>query len=157
MAKNKIRSIYSPRLPIHPDLGDISMTEQQFKQEVDINNILDHYRKTGYLPPSSRDPIYGDVSQITSFQDALHHVEDSYALFETVPSKIRRMFNNDPGEYLAYVSNPDNHEEAYSLGILSRPQADSSERTEGSERLANDLPAMEDLNRSILLDTEPAT
>lgn len=49
-----------------------SMTQQSHKDSVDINKIIARYDRTGVLPPSRANPMYGDVTAFAKpFQEAL--------------------------------------------------------------------------------------
>ena len=45
-----------------------SRTQQSFRDECDINNILRKFNVTGELPLGSVQPQYGDFSGITDYQ-----------------------------------------------------------------------------------------
>ena len=52
-----------------------SMTKQSFADEVDINKVVARYEKTGMLDHvNRRQPFYGDVSEIRSYQESLNVV-----------------------------------------------------------------------------------
>ena len=79
-----------------------SLTQQQFKEEADINNIIASYNTTGLLTnplvQSARQPMFGDFSichKITcSYKNQLLQAQ---ADFMDLPAKIRQRFNNNPG------------------------------------------------------------
>jgi hypothetical protein len=43
-----------------------------------------------------------------------------------IPSDIRKQFNNNPGEFLNFVSNPDNEEEMQKMGFVKKSEMVSS-------------------------------
>lgn len=106
-----------------------SMTLQQFKDEADINMLLARFAQTGsYYDPasiaanaSSRQAMYGDYSDLPTYQEAQQIVIESEAMFDALPSSIRARFGNDPANLLDFVNNPDNVDEAIKLGLLSAP------------------------------------
>jgi len=100
--------------------SDPSLTKQSFKDEVDVNNIVARYKKTGQLPGhlSTVQPMYGDVSSVPSYQDALNTVLTAQATFMALPSAVRSRFDNDPGKLLAFISDPKNAKEGVSMGLL---------------------------------------
>jgi len=97
------------------------LTKQSFAQECDINFIMRNVQKTGILPPSNNEALYADVSDIGDFQTAMDKITLGNRLFSSLPSKIRDRFNNNPGEYLAFLSNPENSAEGVALGLLAPP------------------------------------
>lgn len=109
------------RRRVFSDTVGESMTHQSFKDECDINNIIRTWERTG-LDPSRADktPRYGDFSDMSDYHEALNLVSDVNNAFADLPADLREKFANDPAELLAFVNNPDNEEEAISLGILSK-------------------------------------
>lgn len=98
--------------------GVESRTQQQFKDECDVNNIVAKYQRTGVVEHANRyQASYGDVSGY-DFTEAQNLVAAVTQQFETLPSTERKAFGNDPAEYLAYVSDPANAEDAKSRGLL---------------------------------------
>lgn len=100
-----------------------SLTQQQFVEECDINNIVNNYLKTGeitHLAASS--PLYADVTEIPDFQSALNFVIEAGNAFMDLPSKIRERFNNDPQKLMDFISDNENREEAIRLGLIEAPE-----------------------------------
>jgi len=103
------------------DPKSVSKTQQHFKKECDINNIIARYKKTGLLgnPLSAgRRPFYGDFSKIGSLQESLDIVIKAKSSFERLPASTKAKFNNDPATLLAFVSDDKNVAEAVKLGLL---------------------------------------
>lgn len=102
-----------------PDEG---LTQQQFRDECDINNIMKRYQATGVIDHlNMRRPEYGDFSNPIDFQNGLNTVIEAQELFAAMPSAIRDRFGNDPLELLRFMADPNNHEEAIKLGIVNPP------------------------------------
>lgn len=99
-----------------------SVTQQQFKKQCDINHILKQYDKTGLITHvNEAKAFYGDYTEVNEYQESLNLVIRAQDNFMSLPSKIRNKFHNNPGEYLEFVSNPENQEEMYELGLAIRP------------------------------------
>lgn len=100
----------------------LSLTQQHFKDEADINFIMKRYEKTGTLVDPlvvpSRMPKFGDFSDVASFHQAQTLLSESYALFDELPASIRKRFSNDPAEFLAFMNDANNYEEALKLGLV---------------------------------------
>lgn len=96
-----------------------SLTQQQFREECDINNIIKIHSQTGVLPVSTKVGAFLDVSNVKDYQTSLHTVFEAQRAFDDLPSKIRSRFKNDPNQLLAFVEDEANHEEALQLGLLS--------------------------------------
>jgi phage internal scaffolding protein len=81
------------------------------------------YQSTGELPDlASVAPQYLDATGM-DFQAMQNKLVEAQSLFDSLPSKIRNRFANDPGEFLAFVSDPSNHSELQSMGLLNEPSA----------------------------------
>jgi len=100
MAKKIIRSAYSDKKPVHVPLSDLpSPTKQEFKKEVNINEIVSRMRK-GISPPAwmtSNTPRYGDFTDMpTSFQEAYALIENAESAFRSLPLEFRRALDHNP-------------------------------------------------------------
>ena len=51
---------------------------------------------------------YADVSAIPDYQTAMDTIASANQLFASLPATLRKRFNNDPAEYLAFVQNEEN-------------------------------------------------
>jgi len=104
---------------------DDSLTQQQFKEESDINTIVDRFLKSGVLPTAASMPQYVDYEGVFDFQSAMNVVKAADDNFMRLDAKVRARFNNSPQVFLEFFANPDNAEEAVRLG-LAIPKATSS-------------------------------
>lgn len=104
---------------------DPSLTQQQFKEEADINTIVDRFLKSGVLPTAVNMPQYVDYEGVFDFQSAMNVVRQADENFMRLDAKVRARFNNSPQEFLEFFANPENAEEAVRLG-LAIPKAPSS-------------------------------
>lgn len=95
-----------------------SMTEQSHKDECDIHNILRKYEKTGMITHTNQYAgTYGDFTNALDFQEAQNVIAEAASMFETVPSKIREQFDNDPAQFLDFIQNDDNREQIEEMGF----------------------------------------
>lgn len=100
---------------------DPSLTQQNFKDEVDINVLLERFKVTGAIPAGVRLPQYGDFSTVSDYRTALDAVNSARNAFMDLPAKIRDRFSNDPQRYLEFCSDPKNSDELISLGLATKP------------------------------------
>ena len=98
---------------------DESRAKQEFKEETDINTIVERFGITGNLPDNLRVPTYGDFDSIHDFQSAMNVVTEAREAFMELPAHIRTRFANDPNMFLEFVHNDENIEEARKLGIAN--------------------------------------
>ena len=111
---------------------DPSLTQQQFKEEADINTIVDRFMKSGVLPNPVNMPQYVDYEGIFDFQTAMNAVRAADENFMRMDAKVRARFNNSPQEFLEFFANPENTEEAIRLG-LAIPQAVAETQVSAAE------------------------
>lgn len=106
-----------------------SLTLQQFRDECDINNLVERYNRTGTFYNAldcagrlARMPQFGDFSDLGDFREQQQKILDIYDHFQTLPSKIRERFNNNPAFFVEFVGDEKNIEECVKLGLLERPK-----------------------------------
>lgn len=101
-------------------VGD-SLTQQHFKDECDINKIIERFTRTGLLPQYPGDNMeYGDYTSVASYHEAMTILANAQAQFDSLPSSVRDKFDNDPAKMLDFVSKQDNIEESVKLGLLNK-------------------------------------
>lgn len=103
---------------------DDSLTQQQFKEEADINTIVNRFLKTGVLPTPNTFPQYVDFEGVFDYQSAMNLVRAADESFMRMDAKLRSRFNNSPQEFLEFFADPANSEEAIRLGLaIPHPSA----------------------------------
>lgn len=105
---------------------DPSLAQQHFKEETDINYIVDTFTRTGTLPQSSMVGQFGDFTHATDYKTALDAVIHAQDAFMTLPAAVRSRFANDPGQLLDFIADDKNRDEAVKLGLVP-PLAAASE------------------------------
>jgi phage internal scaffolding protein len=105
---------------------DASLTQQHFKDETDINNILRQFNVTGLLPEAPLSPRYGDFTGIGDYHSALNAVIAAEDEFMTLPAELRARFENDPAQLIDFLSDENNRSEAEKLGLLDMSKAEST-------------------------------
>lgn len=87
-------------IPNHPS---ISRTQQSAARDTDINVMFARFMQTGVLPPG-RQPLPPDMQvfeQVFDFQSAMNAIVQGERAFASLDSRLRAVFSNDPGQYLA--------------------------------------------------------
>lgn len=98
-----------------------SMTEQHFKDECDINNIIEKAKVTGVLPSGSREPLFGDFEKFPkNLQERFDMYNEANERFLHLPSELRKRFGNNPANLLDFLRDSNNIDEAVKLGLLVR-------------------------------------
>ncbi|AXH74644.1 MAG: internal scaffolding protein [Microviridae sp.] len=122
-----MQSFYIPHSPVTLDCGDEQITKQSFKAECDINNILRQYTKTGVINhvQSSR-PTYQDLPDAIDYQESMNTLLAADAAFAGLPASVRSRFGNDPGEFLAALSDPEQTAYLTEVGVFRAADAASA-------------------------------
>lgn len=97
--------------------SDPSLTQQQFAEDADINTIVRRFGITGQMPTGLRTPTYGDFEGVTDFRSALAAIDAAEASFMALPGHVRADFNNDPGLFVDFCSDPTNLSKLRELGL----------------------------------------
>lgn len=79
-----------------------SKTHQSFKDEQDVNKIIQRHRDLR-IPLPSANLNYADISEITDYRDALDSIKRVQGIFEALPSASRAYFDNDVARFLDYA------------------------------------------------------
>jgi phage internal scaffolding protein len=133
--KQSFKTAYGKRERVSFETVGESLTQQHFKQEVDLKNIIRKYDRTGLIQNVRKgQAMYGDfTASVNEYADALNLVIAAQENFAQLPSEIREAFGNDPGRYLEEVGNPDNDEKMYELGLKQRPVQTKPEAEKAAE------------------------
>lgn len=111
-----IRKPYEPRERRLTDVGEVSRTQQHFRDECDVNTILRRFISEGVLSHVQQyGGEYVDVPAI-DFQTAMNTITRAQEMFDELPAVVRQRFNNHAGEFLAWVQDPANAGELPTLG-----------------------------------------
>lgn len=122
MKKQGFRTAYGDRVREQYLCEGESLTQQHFAKECDIKEIIKKHDRTGIITHVARGVAhYGDYSEVNEYREALDLVNNAGESFMGLPAKIRQMFNNDPGEFFEFATNPDNAERMVELGLASSP------------------------------------
>jgi len=100
-----------------------SLTQQQYKNDCDVNLIIAKYEQTGTLHhvDNAKRGVYMDLTQAPSFEESLKVVMQAQNAFDEIPAQIRQRFGHDPQQFIDFLADEANTEEAIKLGLRSRP------------------------------------
>ena len=116
----------APKSPV-ADSSKPSLTQQEFKESCDINNILAKFsvqaRALG-VEPSQLMPqdqgTYGDFSNLDDFQTAQNKIAFLNDQFSNLPSDVRRKFGDDLNTFMSALSDPNRIDELGDLGVWNK-------------------------------------
>jgi len=97
---------------------DPSLAQQNMKDDVDINVMLEKFKVTGVMPQNIVLPQYGDFSAVVDYRSAMDAVRKARDSFMDLPAHLRARFDNDPQKLLEFVSDDKNRAEAEKLGLV---------------------------------------
>lgn len=86
-----------------------SKTQPHHQDELDINNIVARFQRTGELPTRKEIPYYGDhlLRAPSSLQEANERIIKARQGFLELPSALRAEFRNSPNEFYDKVTRGD--------------------------------------------------
>ena len=120
------RTHYSPQLRVSFETEGESLTEQQFAEESQILNKIRKYDSQGFFDSINRNPAqYNDFTQVKDLADAIDQIEQARDAFQTIPSDIRKKFNNSPSEFFDFASKESNYDELVKLGLATQKIVDN--------------------------------
>lgn len=95
-----------------------SLTHQEFKEECDINTIINRFG-IGVNPVVPQEWVTDvDISEAaTDYQSAMNQLLAAQAQFMSLPASIRSEFQNDPGKFVAFASDPENLPKMVEMGL----------------------------------------
>jgi hypothetical protein len=115
-----------PKSPI-ADSSKPSLTQQEFKESCDINNILAKFSVQAHalgVDPSLLMPqdqgTYGDFSNLDDFQTAQNKIAFLNDQFSNLPSDVRRKFGDDLNTFIGAISDPNRIDELGELGVWNK-------------------------------------
>jgi hypothetical protein len=103
------------------------MAQQQYRTDVDINELVKRFGLTGDLPISRQLAEYGDFSEVTDFHTAMNQLRRGEEAFLELPVLVREKFGHDMAKFYDWLSTSDNIKEAVDLGLLPESALSSPE------------------------------
>lgn len=95
-----------------------SLAQQSFKDDADINVMLERFKVTGIMPQGVLMPSYGDFTGVSDYRSARAAMLKAEHAFMDMPANIRARFDNDPQKFLEFCADEKNREEAARLGLV---------------------------------------
>ncbi len=107
------------------DLSSGGRTRQEFKNECDVNYLMERYARTGVLgdptQDGKREAAFGDFTGVGDFMDCQSRILAAQEGFDSLPAKVRSRFEHDPGRVIAFLADDSNREESIELGLREKP------------------------------------
>lgn len=95
-------------------------THQEFKEECDINTIIDRFGiGNEFTPPDKWIESIDLIDAPNDYQSVMNQINAAKEQFMSIPAKVRAQFDNDPGQFMAFVADPANVDEMVRLGLAN--------------------------------------
>lgn len=128
----KIRSAYDgSRVSVVVKCGP-SRVKQSLREQADVNSILARYARTGVWNRTARAPMFGDVSFVGSYHEALSRVMEAKNDARRLPGRARELYESDPERYLARVVSASDRDALVELGLLEPEVIEAPSGAEGT-------------------------
>lgn len=122
---NLIKGVSTPL-----DSFEESITEQHHELETDINKIIARNGLELRQDVNILQNLRFDDVQNNDFQEMMNMLITGREAFASLPSDIRKYFDNDPAQFLDFVNNPDSHDQLVEWGL-----ADAKESAPGPQKV----------------------
>lgn len=100
------------------DCSQGGLTDQSFKNDADINVIVERFNKTGILPTIERKSYFADVTEIPTLEQAFDIVDKAREQFGKLPAEVRRKMGDNPANLENFINDEDNAEFLKKHGVL---------------------------------------
>lgn len=105
--------------------GEPSLTKQTFKDQCDINRVLDRAKTgAGLSHLANYGGLYGDFSNWDerTYEDMQSEMARGVSIFNDLPAELRQEFDNNPGKFFGFVNDPANQERLEEIfPVLAQP------------------------------------
>lgn len=106
------------------DCSQGGKTKSDQADQTDIYKMIERAKRGGDLTHIALGIAkYGDFSQAPSFGEAMQQMIEAQLLFDQLPSKLRKRFENEPEQLTAFVMDPENLDELVDLGLAEKTPA----------------------------------
>lgn len=141
----KFKKPYEKQPRVKSQFTGPTRTKQAFKKECDINQIMSRFHQTGLVSHvAHHQGDYSDLSDAPTYYDAMLKITAADQSFNSLPSDMRKYFNNSPHEFLTFVSDPNNNAAMVEMGLIpdnAPSPPTSSSTTESLPVEDTDIPA----------------
>lgn len=119
----KIRNKFSNIDPVYAPVGEEDKTQQHFRDECNINQIIAKYNKTGIIQHVSRNrQRFGEFMDLADHAINLDKVAKAQQSFDQLPSAIRNEFGNSITGFFEFIKKPQNKQQCIDWGIFDAPK-----------------------------------
>lgn len=126
----QFKTAYGPRKRVIFTTEGKSLTKQSHRDECDVNVILRRFQVTGAAEHLNK--YQGEYATFGAFDfhQAMNVVVEAEEMFMSLPSSVRKRFDNDPGAFLDFATKPENLGELQEMGLAPPPSLPPQEPAE---------------------------
>lgn len=103
--------------------------EQNHKDEVNINNIVKRHGMDLIAKTAALQQFTFDDNPNNDFQETMNAILRAQESFDSIPSDIRKQFDNNPAQFLDFIHNPENKAKLVKMG-LANPEPEKTQPIE---------------------------
>ncbi len=96
--------------------------KQEFKEECDVNTIVDMYKRGAPLPVQIRPGQFADVSDLGDYKTALETVMEAEEVWNTLPLAVKEAAGGTAAGFVDFVNDPANADQLIELGLVPGPE-----------------------------------
>jgi len=101
---------------------EIVRVEQAHKEEVNINNIVKRHGMDLIAKTAALQQFTYDDNPNNDFQETMNAILKAEKSFDSVPSEIRKQFDNNPAKFMDFIHNPENNQQLIDWGLAKAPE-----------------------------------
>jgi len=101
---------------------EIVRVEQSHKDEVNINNIVKRHGMDLIAKTAALQQFTYDDNPNNDFQETMNAILKAEKSFSSVPSEIRKQFDNNPAKFMDFIHNSDNQQQLIDWGLAKAPE-----------------------------------
>jgi len=96
--------------------------EQSHRDEVNINNIVKRHGIDLIAKTAALQQFTYDNNPNNDFQETMNMILKAKDSFDSVPSEIRKQFDNNPAKFMDFIHNGDNQQQLIDWGLANAPE-----------------------------------
>jgi len=110
------------RVQLEIPKDEVTRVEQAHRDEVNINNIVKRHGVDLIAKTAALQQFTYDNNPNNDFQETMNAILKAQDSFESVPSEIRKQFDNNPAKFMDFIHNGDNQQQLIDWGLAKAPE-----------------------------------
>lgn len=152
----KLIDRYRPHSRVQLSFPKPSRTQQNMRDECNINLIMKKYEKSKVLDHlNEHQGDYGDYINYDDYHTSMNRVLEARDTFMTIPASIRSEFQNDPSVFLQFAQDPKNVDRMVELG-LARATPQDPAKASPEKKAATPPSSQEDPSPPPKMESDPS-